>query len=224
MPPGITEQMPSPRPNNGRTDSDARSSAEMTVDGSSREPLEGQPAKGGRAGIVSARTSSVLTPISFEHFNLGERVDKNDHLAMPKGSGLATVSPGLIRCTVGLRTDWVNLTVEVHDDVPPDVTGDYEDVVERSFHCASGELSVLDWKRELVHVLPSLAEGTFRLRYHSRHMDDGTGLSIGSLRNVGESLIQIWPAPKAAVAELKITSANGRFWHPAFTTFDLNSD
>jgi len=169
-------------------------------------------------GSVLINSCTVLTPIKFEHFNLGERADKEKHPAMPTGSGLAVVSPGRVLCTVGLRTDWVNLTAEIHDKAPLDSTGDYEDVVERSFFCASGGLSVLDWKLSLVHVLPFLGEGAYRLRYHSRHMDDGSGLTIDSRRNVGEALIQIWPSHPAAGSELKITSSTGRFWHP-FASF-----
>jgi hypothetical protein len=212
----VARQMPSPQSN--RAGSVARPSAEMTGDGSARESAKDQPKRSSDEGSVLLKTCKVLMPVKFEHFNLGERVNKEDHPAMPAGSGLAVVSPGRILCTVGPRTEWVNLTAEVHSEAPPAVTADYEDVVERSFFCASGSLGLLDWKLELIEVLPLPGEGTYRLRFHSRNMDDGSGPADGPRHNVGESLIQLWPAPSAAGAELKITSSTGRFWHP-FATF-----
>ncbi|GHF44934.1 hypothetical protein GCM10017566_17430 [Amycolatopsis bartoniae] len=142
----------------------------------------------------------------FAHFFLGEPGGRPERCLAERG--LLSPTPGWVRCTTGAGACWVDLTVRVHRSEPGPNLAEYEDVVESSYESTDGELSVFTWSRRLVRYLGELPEGpgSYRIRYHLRDCDKAVA---------GVGLIQLWPAPPAPPAELKISSNTAGFWHPS---------
>ena len=127
-----------------------------------------------------------------------------------------TIKSGQIKFIVETRLSHANLSIEVYDSSPIDVIETYDDVVENSYACESGELTLLNWSKELIHRLNPLpaSQSIYRVRYHLRHSGNLSEDGITAGEKATGSLIQIWPGPPIAPAELKISSSSGRFWHP----------
>ncbi|OZM71107.1 hypothetical protein CFN78_21820 [Amycolatopsis antarctica] len=153
-----------------------------------------------------------MVGIRFARFHLIES-GRLANSRSPAKTGLLDASPGQIWCTTGARIGRMHVTVEIATACPDDALDEYEDVVETSYESPRGRLTVVDWASRHVLALPPMpgGPGSYRLRYHLRDMDSGTGDGQG----VGRCLLRIWPAAPGLATELKITSECGRFWHPA---------
>jgi hypothetical protein len=159
---------------------------------------------------------SIRIPVRFSHFYLSESAPGPDSRQPWPDGGLITIKSGQIKFIAETRLGHANLSIEVYDCSPIDVIGTYDDVVEKSYACESGELTLLNWSKELIHRLNPLPAGQsiYRVRYHIRHGVDLSEDSITAGDKAFELLVQIWPSPPTAPAELKISSSSGRFWHP----------
>ncbi|WP_116114453.1 hypothetical protein [Amycolatopsis ruanii] len=121
--------------------------------------------------------------------------------------------PGLLFLTTGLHTGNVEVTVEVLD-APPPVGPDWEDVVEVSFRPATATVRLVQWTAEASWPL-DLAPVSYRVRYCASGMDRArerdTRLDGEPL--LDRYLLQLWPAPPAADAVVRQTSAIAAYWH-----------
>ncbi|MFE3173147.1 hypothetical protein ACFXPA_38435 [Amycolatopsis sp. NPDC059090] len=152
-------------------------------------------------------------PIRFSQFYLGERDHECPIRPMFK-CGLMGIKNGQIKFTVETRESYANLVIEAYGEPPAGRDADYQDVVEGSYHCVSGELGLLDWSKSLIESLAPLpvGSGEYRIRYHVRNTAD---LAVPEAdASPAECLVQIWPQTWEEAAEVKITSSSGRFWHP----------
>lgn len=172
------------------------------------------PSIGETVKLVDRYTGRV--PISFSQFYLGEPVRISTPHWSITNSGLLTVRPGAIKFIIETRSTFANVIVEVYDSSPADRIHEYEDVVEDSYACESGKLSLLSWSKDLVHALDPLPaeQATYRVRYHMRNTHDLTSSSLDLCGSPAESLVQIWPAERMPARDIKVTSSAGRFWQP----------
>lgn len=179
---------------------------------------------GQKSASASVHRFHVQVPIRFSHFIIRwpSPGPVSDEKELGHKGGLLTVTPGGIRCIVGAQTSLVNLTVEVTAEQPASFQGEYEDVIERSYRSGAPDFLILDWSNRKVHSVDSIPShsDSYRLRYHSRNMDSGAEPGATTGDNIGECLLQIWPAPHTAPSELKITSSMGHFWHPLTRLLD----
>jgi hypothetical protein len=128
--------------------------------------------------------------------------------------GLLAVAAGEAILTTGLRSGVVPVAVAVVDRDPGAELDGYQDVVEVSFEACYADLSLIEGAGERSHPLPTLSAGAgwYRMRYHCRGMDQGfeanANFDVG--RVIDEYLLQIWPAPDAPSAVLKVASRLAR--------------
>lgn len=140
--------------------------------------------------------------VSYSQIYVESRVeDFFDELTESRGgqaNGLCGAAvPGMLFLTTGLHTGEVELTIEVHEDIPP-LTAEWEDVVEVSFRPASEQVALLQWGGTKSWPL-RLTPRNYRVRYCARGMDQGrerdTRLSGEPLYD--HYLLQFWPGPPA---------------------------
>ena len=132
----------------------------------------------------------------------------------PGGVGLISSRPGCAVLLTGLHTGHVGFTVAVATEDPgPDLS--YEDIVETDFVARTGELMLDEWGGSGRHPLPRLpaGPGNLRLRYHGRGLDaaHAGGVVMAEDPVVDTYLLQIWPAPPAPPAILKVTSQSAAY-------------
>jgi hypothetical protein len=124
--------------------------------------------------------------------------------------GLLAVAAGEAILTTGLHSGVVRFAVAVEDGDPGAELDGYEDVVEVSFEACYADLNLIEGAGERSHPLPPLPAGAgwYRMRYHCRGMDEGVeaNTNFDAGRVIDEYLLQIWPAPDAPPAVLKVTS------------------
>jgi hypothetical protein len=123
----------------------------------------------------------------------------------PLQFGLVNVGTGQAAIITGLHTGPVWMTVEVTDREPPARLDAYEDAVEVPFVIADPELYVLNGKPVDALPLRAAGAGEYRLRVHARGMDAARDADA-SREPIDQYLLQLWPAPAAPPAILKVTS------------------
>ncbi|WP_217168529.1 hypothetical protein [Streptomyces sp. AC512_CC834] len=126
--------------------------------------------------------------------------------------------PGCLFLCTGLSSGKVGLTVEVHGVAPP-LDGGWEDVVEASFRPVSGSTAVLPCGRGALCEV-ALPPADHRVRYCGRGMDGGEGTASAPAARgargagqVGQYLLQFWPAPPAADLVVRQTSRSAARRH-----------
>jgi hypothetical protein len=125
---------------------------------------------------------------------------------------LGAAVPGVLSLVTGTHTGDVPFRVEWHDTQPP-LDGSWEDVVEASFDVAGRDmrLAAFDDAREV--RVPAI--GPHRVRLCA------AGFQAGTLEeNVEEGepapdryLLQLWPAPAAPDAILRVSGQAAQYWH-----------
>jgi hypothetical protein len=140
--------------------------------------------------------------------------DLESYLAGPDGARLVGAKAGCAVMMTGMHTGPVSFAVMMTEADPGPVTGYYEDIAEVSIEATSDVYCLVEWAGERSHRLPRLPRGpgSYRLRYHARGMDAANDPTVFHLDGpiVDEYLLQIWPAPHAAPAILKLTSRTAR--------------
>ena len=119
---------------------------------------------------------------------------------------------GALFLTTGLHTGYVQLTVTVHDTLPP-VQEDWDEIVEASCTFASVPVVLQNWDGEVVCELP-LAEGTYRVRYSAK----GFGEAPESGGEIDEEPVEryalaFWPATAESDKVIKQTSVKAAYWN-----------
>ncbi|GAA1027240.1 MULTISPECIES: hypothetical protein [Amycolatopsis] len=161
----------------------------------------------------SAYQYAGRVPIRFSQFYLSER-ETGCPIRPMFDPGLMAIRDDRIKFTVETRASYANVVIETFDEPPVSRSADYQDVVEGSYYCVSGELGLLDWSKALVESLAPLPAGSgeYRMRYHLRNTADLAASGPGT--GPADCLVQIWPQAWEEAVEVKITSSAGRFWHP----------
>lgn len=124
--------------------------------------------------------------------------------------------PGFLFMTTALQYGPVGLTIERHDEEPPDPVDEWEDVVEVSFRPSSDTVSVVEWGGEPVAQLP-LDQADYRVRCCAAGMDEARSRErrFRGEPQLDRYLLQFWPAPPAADRVVRQTSASAAYWHDA---------
>ncbi len=150
---------------------------------------------------------SGIVDVAYAQFYLHDRAYRPT-VTLGSLAGLVTVRPCELVLVTGTQYGPVGCTVAVSGGDPGALLDDYEDVEEVTFASPTGVISLVEWgvERPRAPDIDLLAgSGAYRVRYHARNMD------LVDAR-VDEFLLQIWPAPEAPRARLKMTSACGRYW------------
>jgi hypothetical protein len=98
-------------------------------------------------------------------------------------------------------------------DGPPDADDSWEDVVEVSTTVPLGAVPQwMSWAGEDGGPLDGLLPGNYRLRVSARGRDAGRDGEFAD-EAVDFYLVELWPAPSAPDAILKVSSEDARYWH-----------
>ncbi len=98
-------------------------------------------------------------------------------------------------------------------EAPPEADDSWEDVVEVSTTVpADGPPQWMSWAGEDCGPLDGLTPGTYRLRVSARGRDAGRDGEFAD-EAVDFYLVELWPAPVAADAVVKVGSEDARYWH-----------
>ncbi|MGP8304402.1 hypothetical protein ACTPOK_42225 [Streptomyces inhibens] len=121
--------------------------------------------------------------------------------------------PGGLYLLTGLHTGHIGLTVELHDHAP-DLTDEWQDIVEVSFRPVSPDVLLLQWAGEKAWRL-DLDEIDYRVRYCGTGMDEGRSHDTVSADGpqLECHLLQFWPAPAAEDQVVRQTSKVAAYWH-----------
>lgn len=122
-------------------------------------------------------------------------------------------SPGGLYLATGLHTGRVGFTVQVCE-AAPDLTGDWEDVVEVSFSPASPSTNLVEWAGA-AHWPLGLERMDYRVRYCAWGMDTAHAVDTrcAGEPQVDRYLLQFWPAPPSRERIVKQTSESARYRH-----------
>jgi len=118
--------------------------------------------------------------------------------------------PGHLLMVTGLHTGPAPLRVELHHERPP-LDEQWEDVVEVPVTLTSEEcwLTAFDWAQQV----PTPAPGDYRARWSATGMDQAPDTRIGDEPALDRYLLQLWPAPVAPDAVVRLGSENAAYWH-----------
>ena len=112
----------------------------------------------------------------------------------------------------GLHTGQVPVRIEHHDRIPP-LAEDWEEVVEVSFSAAEEDLSLsaYQWSDDL--ALPEA--GDYRVRYCARGFEQARDQDtrLDSDPALDSYLIELWPAPPAPDAVIRVHAPAAAYWH-----------
>lgn len=123
--------------------------------------------------------------------------------------------PGQLHMVTGLHTGLVPLRIELHPIQPP-VPLQWEDVVEVPFTATPGSywLSTFDEWHEIA-ILP----GTYRVHWCANGMDQAhDGTRMDGEPALDRYLLQLWPAPLAPDAVIRLGSQSAASWHQVAAT------
>ncbi|MGA3523486.1 hypothetical protein [Melissospora conviva] len=142
------------------------------------------------------------------------RTDWSQEFFGRRPPGLIATAPGEVFFITGRHTGLVELSVTIDEADPGAELDAYEDVVEVPFEAVAAELKLFLFDGVAPHALPPLpaGPGAYRIRYHCRGMDETRNPDLKYDDVVDEYLLQIWPAPAAPPATLKVTSRQGHYW------------
>ncbi|HJQ47318.1 MAG TPA: hypothetical protein VJ870_13535 [Amycolatopsis sp.] len=156
--------------------------------------------------------------VHYGQFYVESRIkDRFDGLTEARGgqtNGLCGAAvPGLLFLTTGLHTGNVEVTVELLD-APPPVREDWEEDVEASFRPQSDSVHLMQWAGEASWPL-ALDQVDYRVRYCASGMDQARAKDtrLAGQPLLDRYLLQLWPAPVAADAVVRQTSASAAYWH-----------
>ncbi|MDN3357661.1 hypothetical protein [Actinomadura sp. DC4] len=175
----------------------------------------GEPEGGPGIGTYGALGGVVFhgtVDVAYARFYLQDRAYRPT-VSLGGLAGLVTVRPCEVVLVTGTQYGHVGCTVVVSAHDPGARLDWYEDVEEAGFASPTGVMSLVEWgtanpRARDVDLLAG--PGSYRLRYHARHMD-----LVGDADEDGvmdDYLLQIWPALEAPRERLKVTSASGRYW------------
>ncbi|WP_133411978.1 hypothetical protein [Vallicoccus soli] len=156
-------------------------------------------------------------PVSYRSIHLVPADhDHADDLAGAAGgqaNGLVGARhPGTLSFVTGLHSGPVPLRIEAHDEEPPD-DGGWEDVVEVSYAPVQADVALVTFQDWEGFTLPG-TQG-LRVRWCASGMDTAQEQDT---RLEGEPapdryLLQLWPAPPAPDAVLRVGSRAAQYWH-----------
>lgn len=102
---------------------------------------------------------------------------------------------------------------ELLDAAPGAPDAQWEDVVEVSVQVPDGATPRWSsWAGEEEGAL-AIPSGTYRLRVSARGRDAGHDMGVDHDDPLDRYLLELWPAPMAPDAILRVTSADARYWH-----------
>ncbi|MFE1416925.1 hypothetical protein ACFW6F_39945 [Streptomyces sp. NPDC058746] len=115
----------------------------------------------------------------------------------------------------GLETGYVTVTLELHPALPPaQALDDWDEVVEASLELPDGDAYVMDAHDET--PFPSLSAYTgrpARIRVHARGRDAARlAPEPDDEHPLEQHLIQLWPAPVAALIAHKLSDTTGTLY------------
>ncbi|MER5942449.1 hypothetical protein ABT121_34685 [Streptomyces sp. NPDC001928] len=149
-------------------------------------------------------------PVQYHQFDISDE-DGPTGPDLDRGhNGLVRVTDGVMVVMTGIHTGDVDITVTLHGAEPAAADDDWQEIVEVSAHCASGELMVRGMMDDLDEELPVLSfngPGDYRLRVHARGRDTAVDLAPDEVTEW--YLIQAWPAPATEATVLRQTDIYG---------------
>lgn len=120
--------------------------------------------------------------------------------------------PGTLFLITGLHTGYVHFTLDVLD-VPPEIEGVWEEIVEVSFTPVSEQTILCEWGGAAVFTFP-LLQAPYRVRYCARDMDRGHELdTLVDNDPVDSYALMFWLAEVAPDEIVKQTSQSADYWH-----------
>lgn len=121
----------------------------------------------------------------------------------------------------GLHTGTVPVQVEFLD-VEPILEAEWEEAVEVSLWLTQPFVVILGWAGESAHEIPVPAPGRYRVRYCAIGMDAGKEQDtvLEDETAPDRYRLQLWPAPAAPDAILRVTSRIAAYWHTVPATLD----
>ena len=114
----------------------------------------------------------------------------------------------------GLHTGTVPVQVEFLD-AEPVLEAEWEEAVEVSLRLSQPFVVVLGWAGESAHEIPVPAPGRYRVRYCASGMEAGREQDtvLEDETAPDRYRLQLWPAPAAPDAILRVTSPIAAYWH-----------
>ncbi|WP_405824528.1 hypothetical protein OG241_45770 [Streptomyces sp. NBC_01390] len=154
--------------------------------------------------------ASGPVPVQYHQFNISDEDGPTGPDLSYKHNGLVQVTDGVAIVLTGIHTGDVDVLVTLFEAEPAPDSRDWQEIVEISAHSASGDLMVRSLMADLDEELPVLSftgSGDYRLRIHARGRDTAVDLAPDEVTEW--YLIQVWPAPVAAVTVFRQSDAYG---------------
>ncbi len=125
---------------------------------------------------------------------------------------------GCLFLGTGLDTGYVGLRIESHQQAPV-VGGEWEDVVEASFHPVGPDIRLVQWGGQ-AHPL-DLAALPYRVRYCASGMDQARDADVTAAGIIDSYLLQFWPEKTARDdVVLRQGSTAAAYWHRVARAID----
>lgn len=129
-------------------------------------------------------------------------------------NGLAGAAAGSgVYVNLARRSGGSRVRIVLLGGKPPQPSAEFEDVVEVSLTVPEGaEVRWASWAVETSGALREIAAGSYRLRVSGRGRDAARADELAD-RVLDEYVLELWPAPPAPDAVVRVGSEDAKYWH-----------